>query len=100
MPLPATSPVSGEREANPQRPTAASAPHERFAALPQREAIGKPGNPLFSPHSWNPAPQQVATTQAPAGPVAPPMPYRVAGSVSQGDVQQIVLARGDAVLNV
>jgi len=101
LPLPATSPVATERGAKAGERAQPSQAVSRFATLPQREAIGKPARPIFSSQSWNAAPQNAAALMAPvAPPAAPPMPYRVAGTVSQDGALQIVLARGDAVLMV
>jgi hypothetical protein len=95
-PLPQTSPVTTARDASRVKSQTAQAPGS-FAALPQREDIGKPAAPLFPSQSWTP-PQTAAA--APAAPTVPPMPYRVAGAVLQDGATQIVLARGDTVLTV
>jgi hypothetical protein len=101
MPLPATSPIAGEREAKAGKGAQAPQAESRFAALPQREAIGKPTSPIFSAQSWNAALQNAPAQAVPvAPPVAPPMPYRVAGRVFHDGALQIILARGDAVLTV
>lgn len=74
---------------------------DRLSALPQREAIGKPTGPLFSAQSWSVTARESPVKAAPVAPPGPPaMPYRVAGSVFQDNAQQIILARGDAVLTV
>jgi hypothetical protein len=97
LPTPATPPSTAGRDSAPdgapQRP-------DRFAALPPREAIGKPAGSPFSPQSWMPPQPQAIAPAAPAAPTVPDLPYRVAGSVAQGKVQQIILARGDVVLPV
>src|SRR5687767_7000876 len=98
MPLPQHAASPGAREGRTTGAQPAQAPG-RLAALPQREAIGKPAAPLFPAQSWN-TPPQAAAAAAPAAPVAPPMPYRVAGTVMQDGAAQIVLARGDSVLTV
>ena len=72
---------------------------ERFAALPRREAMGRPaGEPFGAPA---PAPRSVASVRpVVAAPVAPPMPYRVAGQMLQDGATLVVLAKGDRVLTV
>lgn len=75
----------------------------RFAALPSREAIGKPRGEFFGSRSWAPAApprESVPSVAAPAAPVAPPMPYRVAGQVVHDGKAQVVLARDDRVFTV
>jgi len=74
----------------------------RWTALPKRETIGKPGGELFSPHGWTPPVQAQAqpTREVAAKPVAPPVPYRIAGKVVHEGKAEIVLAKGDAVLTV
>jgi hypothetical protein len=96
-PLPQTSPAPTTRDAGTAKQHMAQAPGH-LAALPQRDEIGKPAAALFPAQSWSPPAQQAAA--APAAPVVPPMPYRVAGTVVQNGVKQIVLARGDTVLTV
>jgi hypothetical protein len=77
---------------------------ERFARLPQREAIGNRRGELFPSQSWTPpaapAPAGPAVASAPPAPVAPPMPYRVAGRVVSEGSAQVVLAKGDRVITV
>jgi hypothetical protein len=77
-------------------------PDTRWAALPTREAIGKPAGELFFPHSWTPAAPAQTTLAARGGtrPAAPSMPYRVAGKVVAEGKPEIVLAKGDAVVSV
>ena len=84
-----------EREAKAQAPQAGGG----FAALPRREAIDTSATPLFAAPAPQ-APRVAPAAQAPVTPSAPPMPYRVAGSVFQEGAQRPVLARGDAVLAV
>jgi len=93
---PAAGPKSAASRA--QQPGAAGA--ERFAALPDREAVGRPaGQPFGSP--WRPPPARAgAAAPVAAAPVAPPMPYRIAGQMVQGGAAQVVLAKGDRVLTV
>ncbi|MDH4324125.1 MAG: cohesin domain-containing protein [Betaproteobacteria bacterium] len=73
------------------------------AALPEREAIGKPRGEVFAQRSWvPPAPRRAAPKAAVAEPPPPPpppaMPYRVAGKVVYEGGANIVLAKGDRVL--
>jgi len=83
-------------------PGAQAAPEERFAALPSRQGIGKARGEPFGPRSWTPpapAGPKVAAAPPPK-PVAPPLPYRVAGQVTHDGVMQVVLAREDRVFTV
>ncbi|TMH95048.1 MAG: hypothetical protein E6H47_01275, partial [Betaproteobacteria bacterium] len=73
----------------------------RFAALPSREAIGKPRGELFGFRSW--AASRPVVQSAPVAAlaaVAPPMPYRIAGQVVHDGTARVVLARDDRVLTV
>ena len=82
-------------------PSAQAAAEERFAALPSRQAIGKPRGEPFGARSWTPAaPKRPQVAQAPPKPMAPPLPYRIAGQVSHDGVMQVVLARDDRVFTV
>ena len=74
----------------------------RFAALPSRDAIGKPRGELFGFRSWAPSQPVVRAgpAPAPAAPVPPPMPYRIAGQVVHDGTARVVLARDDRVLTV
>ena len=94
-PLPATKGAAGAA------PSAQAAAEERFAALPSREAIGKARGEPFGPRSWAPvAPAGPRVVVAPPKPVAPPLPYRIAGQVTHDGVMQVVLARDDRVFTV
>lgn len=102
---PSAAPPALEVAVSAAAPRAGAAPESRFAALPEREAIGSRRGEVFAPRSWTPpsAPAKPAaaamqTQSAPAGP--PPMPFRVAGRVVHGADASVVLARGDAVLPV
>jgi len=71
------------------------------ARLPSREAIGAARGQPFDPRSWAPPPRQAsAVAVAPPKPVAPPVPYRVAGQVMHDGMNQVVLARDDRVFTV
>jgi hypothetical protein len=73
----------------------------RFAALPERPALGQPGGPLFSAPPPPPAPKKAAPAPVvEAKPTPPPMPYRVAGTLTQGGVRKVVLAKGDKLITV
>lgn len=71
-----------------------------FAALPSREAMGRPAGEPFGSHARTPPPSRAAIAPQPVAPSAPPMPYRVAGLVVQGGATQVVLAKGDRVITV
>ena len=81
-----------------QQPGAAGA--ERFAALPDREAVGRPAGQPFGSPSRPPPSRAAAAAPVAAAPAAPPMPYRIAGQMVQGGAAQVVLAKGDRVLTV
>jgi hypothetical protein len=75
----------------------------RWAALPKREGIGKPGGEIFLRQSWTPPrpPRRAIAAQPPPEKPAPPaMPYRVAGKLVHDDRSQIVLAKADKVFMV
>ena len=79
----------------------------RFAALPERESIGRQKGELFGSRSWAPPPappkpaaKAVAEPPPPPPPAPPPMPYRVAGQVVHDGSAQVVLAKGDRVITV
>jgi cohesin domain-containing protein len=93
QPLPVSNAPSGA-------PSAPGAPEERFAALPSRQAIGRARGEPFGARSWTPAPKAPKVALAPPKPVAPPLPYRIAGQVTHDGVMQVVLARDDRVFTV
>lgn len=100
LPRPATSPVATEREVKAaQRPQSTQAA-DRLAALPQRETLRQSSGTMFSSQSWTPSPRAAAQAAPVVAPVAPPMPYRVAGRVHREGATQVILAHGDAVLTV
>ena len=73
----------------------ASPPSRAPLALPQRAPFGTSAGELFAARSWQPpAPPVVAAAPVP---VPPPLPYRFAGTVSQGGEQVVLLSKGDAV---
>jgi hypothetical protein len=72
-----------------------------FAALPSREAMGRPAGEPFGSHVRTPPPpSRAAPAPAPVAPSAPPMPYRIAGLMVQDGAAQVVLAKGDRVITV
>ena len=74
---------------------------ERRAQLPSREAIGAARGQPFDARSWAPPPRHApVVAAAPPKPVAPPVPYRVAGQVMHDGMNQVVLARDDRVFTV
>jgi hypothetical protein len=82
-------------------PSAQAAAEERFATLPSRQTIGKPRGEPFGARSWAPpAPVRRQVVEAPPKPVAPPLPYRIAGQVTYDGGMQVVLAREDRVFTV
>ena len=102
--LPAQTPVA-QAPARKVSPTEAlHAASERFAALPSREAIGKARGELFGPRGWAPAAPVAARRQAatpvPEKPVAPPIPYRIAGQVVAEDGMRVVLSKGERVFEL
>jgi hypothetical protein len=96
----ASAPASAPRARVPQ-PGEQALRQDRFAALPSREAMGKPRGELFGPL----APPVTARASAPRpeaapAPVAPPIPYRVAGQVVHDGAMHVILAKGDRVSTV
>jgi cohesin domain-containing protein len=79
----------------------ATAP-ERLAALPTRDPIGKPRGEPFDSRSWAPpAPRSARTVvEAPPKPVAPAVPYRIAGEVTHDGAARVVLAQGERIFSV
>jgi hypothetical protein len=64
--------------------------------LPAREMLGRARIDPFAPRSWTPPPSApVQTTEAPAEPVLPPVPYRFAGMIQHNGVLRVVLAAGE-----
>lgn len=82
-------------------PSAQAAPEERYSTLPSRQAIGKPRGEPFGARSWVPvAPARPKVVEAPPKPVAPPLPYRIAGQLTHDGGMQVVLARDDRIFTV
>ena len=89
--------------------TRASGPQARTSdkwTLPSRDGLNGPRGNLFA-SSAPPAPPHAkkhsaaeAAAEVPAAPVAPPMPYRVAGRVQHEGPPRVVLARDDRVFFV
>jgi hypothetical protein len=77
-----------------------TAPERGLASLPARRPIGELRGELFAvPPSPTPR-ARVAAPEPPPKPVAPAMPYRVAGTVVHDGVSKVVLMKGDAVVTV
>src|SRR5215510_328192 len=75
-------------------PSVQAAPEERYSTLPSRQTIGKPRGEPFGARSWVPvAPARPKVAEAPPKPVAPPLPYRIAGQLTHDGAMQVVLAR-------
>ncbi len=68
----------------------------RFAALPQREPIGAQRGEIFGARTWTP-PVVAAPAPRPPEPVAPPNPYKVAGTLVQAGTKRVYLVKGDRV---
>lgn len=71
----------------------------RLAALPKRAAIGEQRGELFgSTSSAPPVSAAAATVSAPpAEAVAPPNPYKVAGTLVQGSAKRVYLVKDDRI---
>jgi len=67
--------------------------------LPERPELGEARGDLFSSQTFQPPPPKVAPGPPPA-PVAPPLPYRFAGKIVQGDEYSIILSKGDLVFPI
>jgi hypothetical protein len=95
----ASEPLAQPRAAAPGQQHAAEP--ERLAQLPSRDAIGAARGQPFDPRSWAPPVRHATTVAAPPPkPVAPPVPYRVAGQVMHDGLNQVVLSRDDRVFTV
>lgn len=81
--------------------TARTGPAEQggvIAALPQRGAA-EVGHDLFAAHSFLPPPPKVSVQAGPPpAPVAPPLPFRYQGRMTEGNATVVFLAQGDRVL--
>lgn len=71
----------------------------RFAGLPERASIGEQRGDLFGSRSWNPpkAPVSVVPPVPAAVDVAPPNPYKVAGTLVQDGGKRVFLAKGERI---
>ncbi len=104
VPTGAAGPVSKKSErsqeaaAAPGGDTGTAAQAGRFV-LPERPPLGEPRADLFGSHSWQPPPPKVIAAPPPK-PVAPPVPYRFAGQLIQGERPEVLLAKGDSVIPV
>jgi len=93
----AGAPQASAPATSPSRAQPAPSP---FAALPSREAMGRPAGEPFGANVRPPPPSRAAVAPAPVAPSAPPMPYRIAGLMVQDGAAQVVLAKGDRVITV
>jgi hypothetical protein len=100
-------PVEAPLAASAERSTASVQPAPstgRFSQLPARDLIGRASGELFPAQSQKPQAAPTAAAKAPPpppqAPVAPPIPYRVAGKVAHEGGTHVVLAKGDRVLLV
>jgi len=75
-------------------------PDKNSAALPPRTALGDSRGDAFAPRQWTPEPAAVSAAQPAPAPAPPPMPYRYAGKVVREGAEEILLAKGDALLPV
>lgn len=93
--------ASSRSETPPELPAArdASPPVEGLASLPVREAIAPSQGELFGPRSWE-APRASGPGRSVAKRSAPPMPYRIAGQMTDGGGVRVVLAKGHRVYAV
>ena len=70
----------------------------RLAALPPREALGAArGDPFGAQIAPAHRPAAAAHQEPPPAPVAPPNPYKVAGTVVQGGAKRVYLVNGDRI---
>jgi hypothetical protein len=79
---------------------APAAQHEasHLAALPQRAPIGEQRGEIFGSKTWTPpVAARPAPPERPAEPVAPPNPYKVAGTLVQAGAKRVYLVKGDRV---
>jgi hypothetical protein len=83
----------------PEKAVQESKSDERFAALPERAPLAAPRGALFSAPPPPPKPKPAAPVAQPK-PVAPPVPYRVAGRVAHDGTSKLVLMKGDRVITV
>jgi hypothetical protein len=67
------------------------------ATLPQREALGAAHGDLFGTKIHAAAAQHAAKPAPAPAPVAPPNPYKVAGTLVQGGAKRVYLLNGDRV---
>lgn len=75
----------------------ANATPSRLAALPPREALGAARGDPFGAQVLAAHRPAAAKHEPPPEPVAPPNPYKVAGTVVQGGAKRVYLANGDRI---
>lgn len=78
--------------------TAAVEQGSAIAALPVRTAADV-GHDLFAAHSFLPPPPKVSVQAGPPpAPVAPPLPFRYQGRMTEGSATVVFLAQGERML--
>jgi hypothetical protein len=100
---PVEAPLAASNERTPASSVQPTPSTGRFSQLPARDLIGRAPGELFPAQSPKPAAPSAAAKAVPPpppAPVAPPMPYRVAGKVAHEGGTHVVLAKGDRVLLV
>jgi len=65
--------------------------------LPRRQTLGRARGDLFAPTSSARPPQLPAEVDEPPQPSAPPLPYRIAGTIAYDGALRLVLAAGDRI---
>lgn len=68
--------------------------------LPVRRGLDVPGGQLFAAAPPPSAPKPAPSAATPTAPIAPPLPYRYAGTVQNGAQEQVVLAKGERVFAI
>lgn len=80
------------------RAVAPTTADDTLAASPVR-AAAEVGRDLFAPHSFLPPPPPASTRPAPPPPpVAPPLPFRYQGRMTEGSSTVVFLTQGERVL--
>jgi hypothetical protein len=82
---------------SPAKTSSSAAPASRLAALPERDALGAARGDPFGAKAWTPPQPAAAKPAASPPPLAPPNPYKVAGTVVQGGTKRVYLLNGDRV---
>lgn len=80
------------------RAAAPAAADDALAVAPAR-AAAEVGRDLFAPHSFLPPPPPASTRPAPPPPpMAPPLPFRYQGRMTEGSATVVFLTHGERVL--